>query len=340
MLFRVSDSLDDVASHGCKAPSLRGRAQIRRASDDAAIDAVFVRWAGPVLPADPEAQVLERAAREEFLRALRRLYAIARGYFPGPDAPEVREADVERVVTSFRRLSLMWGVLPEEVAAYCEERAAGETDVRIHRADPLQIRHVLTFHRPGVWEGYDGPHGLAALRNACVVQNAGAMRAWFETALERKDLLPRDITQALRALIAELWNAGTGDVETLAYETAVFDLCLFDAMGWENARAHCAWLHRIGGARRPVFGAYLTKSEAQEALALHEAVGDRAQAAYFHMFVDGYEGRVIRDLERAVYSSAKYAGTIVQPDAEIVAALTSDWSPRGTSRPRVGAPAA
>jgi hypothetical protein len=340
MLFRMPDSLDGVFSLGRRTAPARPRLQPLRAADDAALEAVFLRAVGPMTQASAEVRALEQSARDEFLRALRRLYAIARARFPGPDAPLVREDDVLRVVASFRRLSLMWGVLPEEVADYCEAQAANDTDVRVHRADPLQIRHVLTFHRPGEWASARGPQGLAALRNACVAQDAGAMRAWFDAALARKAELPGDLTQALRAMIVQLWSAGSGDVETLAYETAVLDVSLFDAMGWENARAHCAWLHRIGGARRPVFGSYLTKDEAKDARALHEALGDRSQVAYFHMFVDCFDARVLRDLERAVYSSSKYAGAIVQPDEEIVAALTADWSARETLHSRASAPAA
>jgi hypothetical protein len=296
-------------------------------ADEAAIRAVFNRWCGPVQFLDQEARRRELAERDELFQALCRLMAISRLHTAGVSERKVRTGDVERVITCFRRLALMWKVRPSEIAAYCETRAANDDNVPAHIADPLQLRYILTFHTdvPGAMVTADD---LARLSDACLAGDQQAMRAWFDAVGEKKDALPKDTPQALRYLLLQLWNAGAGDLETLAYELAVLDTRMFDAMGWENTRMFCALLKRIGGGRYPAFGAYITDEDIDEALELHQELGNQEQIAHFRALLTVYETKLVRDLERAVFSSAKYAQAVVQPDPEAVAQKKA----RGTSR--------
>ncbi len=296
-------------------------------ADEAAIRGVFNRWCGPVQFLDQEARVREQAEREELFQALCRLMAISRLHTAGGAGRKVRTGDLERVITCFRRLALMWKVRPSEIAAYCETRAANDDNVLAHVADPFQLRYILTFHTevPGAVVTAEA---LVQLREACVACDQQAMRAWFDAIGEKKDALPKDTPQALRYLLLQLWNAGAGDLETLAYELAVLDTRMFDAMGWENTRMFCALLKRIGGGRYPAFGAYITDEDLDEALQLHEELGNQDQVAHFRALLTVYETKLVRDLERAVVSSAKYAQAVVQPDPEVI----EQKKARGSSR--------
>ncbi|ATC63610.1 hypothetical protein CMV30_06395 [Nibricoccus aquaticus] len=287
-------------------------------ADEGAIRVVFNRWCGPVQFLDQDARMREQAERDELYQALCRLIAISRLHTAGISDRKVRAGDVERVITCFRRLALMWKVRPSEIASYCETRAANDDNVLAHIADPLQLRYILTFHTdvPGavVTAG-----DLARLRGSCVAGDQQGMRAWFDEMGEKKDVLPKDTPQALRYLLLQLWNAGVGDLETLAYELAVLDTRMFDAMGWENTRMFCALLKRIGGGRYPAFGAYISDEDIDEALELHQELGNLEQVAHFRALLTVYETKLVRDLERAVFSSAKYGSVVVQPDPEVVA---------------------
>ncbi len=305
----------------------RGNAAEAQLADEGAIRVVFNRWCGPVQFLDQEARMREQAERDELYQALCRLMAISRLHTLGVSERKVRAGDVERVITCFRRLALMWKVRPSEIAAYCETRAANDDNVLAHIADPLQLRYILTFHTevPGAMITVSE---LGQLRDACVAGDQRAMRMWFDAIGEKKDLLPKDTPQALRFLLLQLWNAGAGDLETLAYELAVLDTRMFDAMGWENSRMFCALLKRIGGGRYPAFGAYITDEDIDEALELHQELGKQEQVAHFRALLTVYETKLVRDLERAVVSSAKYAQAVVQPDPEVI----EQKKARGASR--------
>jgi hypothetical protein len=297
----------------------------RSQSAEAAIRVVFNRWSGPVQNLDQQARVREQAERAESLQALCRLLAISRLHTGGLSDRNVRVVDVERVITSFRRLALMGNVRPSEIASYCETRAANDDNVEAHLADPLELRYVLTFHTHATGAMVVG-ESLARLRASCVGCDQQAMRAWFDAVGERKDALPKDTPRALRYLLLQLWNEGAGDLETLAYELAVLDTRMFETMGWENSRMFCALLRRIGGGSVPAFGAYLTDEDIDEALELHQELGNREHVTHFRALLTIYETKLVRDLERAVFSSAKYAQAVVQPDPEVLAQKKSRGS--------------
>jgi hypothetical protein len=298
-----------------------GQAEANRqaqAADEAAIRGVFNRWCGSGQFLDENARARETAERDELLNALCRLYAISRAHTPASKERKVRAGDVERVITCFRRLALMWGVRPGEVAMYCETHAAGDDNILAHTSDPLQLRYILTFHKdvPGAQLT---AHDIQELRNACETSDQAAMRRWFDVVGAKRDVLPRDTPQALRFLLLQLWNAGAGDLETLAYELAVLDARMFESLGWENTRMFCALLKRIGGGKYSAFGAYITDEDIDEALELHQELGNQEQVAHFRALLTVYDTKLVRDLERAVFSSAKYGDAVVQPDPEAIA---------------------
>jgi hypothetical protein len=299
--------------------SVAGQAANRQAqaADEAAIRGVFNRWCGSGQFLDQKARARESAERDEMLNALCRLYAISRSSTLASKERKVRAGDVERVITCFRRLALMWGVRPGEIATYCETQATGDNNVLAHTSDPLQLRYILTFHKDVSGEQLTS-RDIQQLRSACEAGDQAAMRMWFDVVGAKRDKLPKDATQALRFLLLQLWNAGIGDLETFAYELAVLDARMFESLGWENTRMFCALLKRIGGGKYSAFGAYITDEDIDEALALHQELGNQEQYAHFRALLTVYDTKLVRDLERAVFSSAKYGDAIVQPDAEAI----------------------
>jgi hypothetical protein len=294
-------------------PNFPEAADERAQSDEVAIRVVFNRWCGPVQFPDHAARTRELADRERTLTALYRLYAISRRHTANHDTRNIRAGDVERVITSFRRLALMWGLQPKEIADYCERAAVRDTNTLAHLGDPFQLRHILTFHKEPLNAQLTETE-LLRLRAAVLAQDRHALRAWFAALAPKRAQLPRDTSQRLRAMLLELWNAHLGDLETLAYELTVLDVQLCDTMGWENMRMFCALLKRIGGSAHSAFGAYLNDEDIDEALQMHQSLGHADQVAHFRGLLSVYDTKLIRDLERAVFSSAKYADVVVPAD--------------------------
>jgi hypothetical protein len=283
----------------------RGMSEVNPAAeaDIMTIRAALNRWAGPMQRLDAEGKKREIDEREELIDALLRLLAVSRGALVLKAAPPVRAVDVERVLSCFRRLSLMGGATPAAIATYCEQLAAGDDNELAHRADPLLLRYVLTFHRDET-RAWFAARDEARLRYVCERADLAGIRAWFEKMSVRKGELPKDACQYLRLILLKLWNCRMGDLETLAFEQAVLEVRLFDTMGWENTRMFCALLRRIGGGNLPAFGAYLGEEDIREALALHETLNDAEQCAHFRALAMVHDPKLLGELERAVFANA------------------------------------
>ena len=284
-------------------------------SDLLAIRAAFNRWTGPVQRFDVEGKKRELADREEMMTALLRLYTMSRASFPSGAARPVQALDVERVLSCFRRLELMGGATPAKIADYCERASEGDDNVIAHRADPLLLRYVLTYHEQAT-EAWFADKDLGRLRYVCERADLTGMRAWFEKLGADKETLPKGACQFLRLFLLRLWNNRMGDLETLAFEQAVLEVRLYDTMGWENTRMFCALLRRIGGGNMPAFGAYLNSEDIKEALALHEALGDAQQSAHFRALATVHDAKLVGELERAVFANAAHIDAALKASAQ------------------------
>ena len=310
-------------------PEMAGRTFTREFQAEVLlIRAAFKGWSGPLELVDTGGRQKEIAEREAMLAAVLRLHAIGRSRVCTEEGRMVRAFDVERVLSCFRRLSLIAQVKPLDIAAYCEREAADDDNLLAHKADPLQLRYVLTFHKPETAGHFSGK--IEALKRVCERADQAGMRAWFEEIGANKAQLPKETCQFLRLALLRLWNRRMGDMETLAFELAVLEVRQFEAMGWENTRMFCALLRRIGGGNLPAFGAYLTSDDIQEALELHQAFGNIEQCAHFRALGTVHDPKLVGELEKAVFATAAHF------DAAAVAPAPIDDS--GSGSPHVDAP--
>ncbi|MGC4074754.1 MAG: hypothetical protein QM760_20075 [Nibricoccus sp.] len=297
-------------------------------TDHVVIRAALNRWAGPVQRLDIEGKKRELADREELMTALLRLYALSRASIPKGIAPVIRAVDVERVLSCFRRLSLMGGATPSAIVDYCERAAADDDNHAAYRADPLMLRYVLTFHQAQT-QVWFAANDEARLVYVCERADLAGIRAWFERVSANKEEMPKDCCQYLRLMLLRLWNRRMGDMETLAFEQAVLEVRLFETMGWENTRMFCALLRRIGGGNLPAFGAYLSSEDIEEALVLHESLSDSEQCTHFRALATVHDRRLLGELERAVFANAAHFDTaaIAASAAQEVAPVEAQPSP-------------
>jgi hypothetical protein len=276
-------------------------------SDLMTIRAAINRWSGSVQLVDAEGRKQELAEREGLVAALLRLLAISHAREAGGDSVRpVQAVDVERVLSCFRRLTLLGVITPVAVAEYCEKAAAGDDNVIAHRADPLSLRYVLTYHLESTRAWFAGKN-VDRLRYVCERADLASIRAWFESLAADKGALPKDSGQYVRSLLLQFWNRRMGDLETLAFEQAVLEVRLFSTIGWENTRMFCALLRKIGGGNRSAFAAYLTADDITEALTLHEVLGQADQCAHFRALAAVHDTQLIGQLEHAVLATAAHA---------------------------------
>jgi hypothetical protein len=284
-------------------------------ADQLTIRAAFNRWSGLVQRMDTEGKKQELAEREASMNALLRLLAISHKHNAVNTVRPVQALDVERVLSCFRRLTLLGAITPSAIAEYCEQAAAEDDNLIAQRADPLSLRYVLTYHRESTCAWF-AEKGVERLRYVCERADLAGIRAWFEAVTADKDQLPKDSCQYLRLLLLQFWNRRMGDLETLAFEQAVLEVRLFSTIGWENTRMFCALLRRIGGGNRSAFGAYLTVEDIAEALTLHETLGQADQCAHFRALATVHEKQLIDQLEQTVFANAAHADTLAAGAAE------------------------
>ena len=81
----------------------------------------------------------------------------------------------------------------------------------------------------------------------------------------------------------------------------------------------------------PAFGAYLTSEDIQEALELHEALGDAAQCAHFRALATVHDAKLVGELERAVFANAAHIDAALKAAAQ--AAEPAPESPPVETKP-------
>jgi hypothetical protein len=273
------------------------------------IRAAFNRWSGPAQRLDSEGKKEELAEREEAIAALFRLRAISQGNNATGSVRPVQALDVERVLSCFRRLTLFGKVTPAEIVSYCDKMAAEDNNENAHRADPLSLRYVLTYHQESTRTWF-AEHGIERLRYVCERADLAGIRSWFETVTAKTEKLPKDSCQYLRHLLLQFWNRRMGDLETLAFEQAVLEVRLLSSVGWENTRMFYALLRKIGGGDRTAFGAYLNSDDIKEALALHETLGLADQCAHFRALAAVHDEQLVDQLEHAIIANAAHADAV------------------------------
>jgi hypothetical protein len=81
---------------------------------------------------------------------------------------------------------------------------------------------------------------------------------------------------------------------------------LFHEVGWENSRAFCALLQRIGGSARASFDAYLTDEDMDEAIEMHRQLGNEAESQHFRALLGRFDTKLLAALHHSVTSHAEH----------------------------------
>jgi hypothetical protein len=300
-------------------------AQRASEAEQLTIRAAFNRWCGPVQRMDSEGKKQEVADREATITALLDLRAIAHAGTVSGSVRAVQASDVDRVLSCFRRLTLLGKVTPAEIAKYCEKMAADDDNEIAHRADPLSLRYVLTYHQEST-RAWFAENGIERLRYVCERADLAGIRSWFETVTANTEKLPKDSCQYLRHVLLQFWNRRMGDLETLAFEQAVLEVRLSSTVGWENTRMFYTLLRKIGGGSRSAFGAYLNSDDIKEALALHETLGQADQCAHFRALAAVHEPKLVDQLEQMVFANAAHADAVAATTAVVESTPVADSS--------------
>jgi hypothetical protein len=186
-----------------------------------------------------------------------------------------------------------------------------EDNLRLNQLDPLQLRHLLTFHQ-------DIPHeeltalDIQALKRTCENASKENTHLWFEAVTKRKNALPRSTPQFLRQMITELWTTGHRDfLETLATELTVLDCAMFDALGWENSRLFLAVFKRLHGANCRPASAYIDSEEINAAIEMYKLLGDSDQVVHFRALSTTFDYSALRRLEHTMIAASRERGSRV-----------------------------
>jgi len=270
------------------------------------------KWSGPNETSDPKARVAEHSRQEVLLQTLLRLHRLSCNLVPEHLRVAVHEHDIFAAIVVLNRISITLGSPSAAIVSYCEARSIRETHLRVNQLDPLQLRHLLTFHQ-------DIPHeelnalDIQSLKAACEKADKVAIQTWFETIARRKTQLPKDAPQFLRQLATDLWNAGKHDfLETYATELAVLDAAMLDALGWENSRLFFAIFKRIHGASCRPASAFLTENDLTIAIELSKQLKDSDETVHFRALSTTYDAQKFRRLERTILAASKETGSRIR----------------------------
>jgi len=267
------------------------------------------KWFGPVELLDPKARAFEHSRQEAILHPLFRLHRLSCNLVPEAQRLPVTEQDVFSAILVLNRLCISVKSPISTILAYCEARSVREQNPRLNQLDPLQLRHLLTFHE-------DIPHeemntlDINTLKIACEKSDTGAINTWFKRIATRRHALPNAAPQYLRQMINDLWTAGQRTfLETFATELAVLDATLLDALGWENSRLFLAVFKRLHGSAGRFASAYIDAEEIDAAIAMYTLLNDADQLIHFRALATAFDATALRRLERTILTASKERGS-------------------------------
>jgi hypothetical protein len=270
------------------------------------------KWFGPLEMLDPKARAEERARNEAILQTLLRLHRVSCNLVSEDQRIPISEEDIHAAIIVLNRIAITLKSPASAIISYCEARAVREKNPRANQLDPLQLRHLLSFHQ-------DIPHeeltalDLQKLRASCEKGSTEEIQLWFETVAARKQALPLGTPQYMRQLMVDLWNAGHKDfLDTFATELAVIDAGMFDALGWENARLFFAIFKRIHGSACRAISGYLNDEDIDNAMEIYKQLGDSDQVVHFRALSTVHEPKELRRLERTILAAAKENGSRIR----------------------------
>jgi hypothetical protein len=279
---------------------------------ESAIRNAVKKWFGPLEMLDPKARADERARHESVLQTLLRLHRVSCNLVAEEQRIPVTERDIHAAIIILNRIAITVKGTTAAIINFCEARAVREKNPRANQLDPLQLRHLLSFHQ-------DIPHeelnalDIQNLRAACEKSSTDEIQFWFETIARHTHALPKGTPQFLRQLVVDLWDAGHSEfLKPYAAELSVIDSAMFDSLGWENSRLFFAIFKRIhGSACRPV-SIYLNDEDIDTAIEIYKQLGDSNQVVHFRAISTTFEPKELRRLERTILAASKESGSRIR----------------------------
>lgn len=301
----------ESSTQGEETETLHSRAHLQLIRDEAVIREAFNVRCGEINLLDEAAREAQLDKREALIGLIYRLYAVSRERTPEEVRRALRPVDVEALISSTQRLSLMGNPDLRSLTEECERRGREDDDVLAHVMDPFQLRYILAYHSEAT-RGQIGNERLNTIKTACRQGNVAGVREWFQGLIRDTQYMALDTPQALRNVLLELWKEGEADLGVFAYETAVLDTQLFADLGWESTRAFCAQLRRITGPCCEALDAFLTDEDIDHALTIAQELRQPDLVNHFRKLATTYSAKSHRDLRRNVMTEARPGEPVVE----------------------------
>ncbi len=291
-----------------------------------------IQWYGPPATSETAGRTGRNEHHETILESLLRLHAVSCSLVSRNQRLPLPEQDVLAAIQTLNHIEATLHCPPRVIASRCAIRTLREPRFKDKQLDPLQLRHLLTFHPDaGATESRDSD--FAALRSACKSPDKHAIHAWFETVGRNKSSLPKDLPQLLRQLATELWHEGHHDFfDVFATDLAVLDARMFGLSGWENTRQYFSIFKRVNGDECGFASSFLKPEEIHLAISLYEELGDKRQAEHFRKLAQVYDEASFRHFEGHVLAAARESTS--RPPFETASA--SPFALTGITQPEGG----
>lgn len=268
---------------------------------------------------DRESAQREQVERHNIGLLLHALNEIADARIPPEQRRLIQESEVKRAIAVLRRFFLANPeVKLEELLDHCEQTATRDKNPVAHLIDPLQLRHVLTFHT-GI------PHETLTSTDQLELQHAvehgpeSAIVAWFERIGAQNAALPKSTPAYLRTVFERVCRTYPHPVllEAFALESAILTLRTQGVIGFEDTRLFVSLLKQIAGQGIPGMETFLEAAETNHAAAQHRAVGNTAAVSYLRSIAATFDHTALPKLEQwVVTTAAQRAAAAVQPEPD------------------------
>jgi hypothetical protein len=266
------------------------------------------KWFGPLVISDTSARAGKNEHHETILETLLRLHAVSCSLVATEQRLPLSEQDVLATIQILNYIAVTLHCSPKVIASRCAIRSLREHDLRANQLDPLQLRHLFTFH-PDIRTAGKDICDFEALKLACEKTDFPAIHSWFETTARTKAILPKDTPQLLRQMAVDLWCDGHRDFfETFVTELAVLDAAMFAIPGWENTRQFFAIFKRVHGTACHFAASFLKSEDITLARELHQQLGDSVQTAHFQELARTHDAPAFRHFENTILAAAKKQG--------------------------------
>jgi len=267
------------------------------------------KWFGPLVTSDTTARAGKNEHHETILETLLRLHAVSCSLVAVEQRLLLSEQDVSATIQILNYIAVTLNCSPKVIASRCAIRSLREQNLRANQLDPLQLRHLLTFH-PDIRTAGKDICDFEALKFACERTDFSTIHTWFETTVRTKTILAKDTPQLLRQMAVDLWAEGHRDFfETFVTELAVLDASMFDLPGWENTRQFFAIFKRVHGTACHFAASFLKPEDIALAIELYQQLGDPVQAVHFQELARTYDVPAFRRFEFAILVAAKEPGS-------------------------------